>query len=309
MKALKYTSDKENEIMALEELITQGKSVVLKINKSHFLQRAAVFKTFTPYYIEQDDNVVGTGIVSKTAITLDEQKEEVGFFFEGKVHPDKRRQGIGGFIGKAGLEFILNDFQLDKVITTHKAVNIAMARIVARTSPIKYFFPFVYLAIPSQACLSNLKISESKPLKFMVGLDNPQDLNPKYYFDYKKGLGFFRTHLLYQLTVEKVSPTLGLLMKILSAVYPKKYQNLPKLGQTFSTSVVYGLNQKTIPYLPELFKQIQKEDADYILVCCCKGDDIYRTLKPFSINQTEYFLASNFNLKQKLPVELDARCC
>lgn len=47
MKALKYTSDKESEIMALEELITQGKSVVLKINKSHFLQRAAVFKTFT----------------------------------------------------------------------------------------------------------------------------------------------------------------------------------------------------------------------------------------------------------------------
>ena len=27
MKALKYTSDKESEIMALEELITQGKSV------------------------------------------------------------------------------------------------------------------------------------------------------------------------------------------------------------------------------------------------------------------------------------------
>ena len=295
--------------LAMEKRIVQGTGVRLEIQKAHFLSRALVFKThYACLAINAQQQITGAAAAARTTICLNGKTLAAGIAFDTKVVPAWRKKGIGRQMAKQ----LYNDFfkpqQLYNVFLTAKTANVAVVKLSRRTAPGRSLYPFVYLSIPSTIRLPAINMPLAGKQLFHVQLFDLQDLPPAYYTNFSNGLGCFYTNRIYGLKINKISMFHKAGIALLKLLRPSKYASLPREGDQLLCAALFGHCTENIAGINTVLEKLQLEGIDQLLVCCRKGDAIYRAVKEIAIYRYQYFVAADFELRDTDELTIDARC-
>jgi hypothetical protein len=307
IKLTSYHSNYDRAIADLDDSITQGRGVQLRIMKRHFLDRCVVFpKSFPCLALNNEDEVIGTAIGAETRLVVNGIRCTAGFVLDAKVHSSYRNNGVGQELAKRQKQWFKEEGWV-KNFTTLKLSNAPVKKLSTNAIGNIWLTPFVYLTIPTNVRIpSGLRRSGTND--FSVRLFDQERLSAGYYKTFPGGLGVFHTWMMYRLKVEKLSwlyrEGLGCVRKF----FPKKYGALPKEKEVMEFATLFNHSKENIERINEVMQYLQAEEKLFLLVCCRKGDDMYRYLKRYSINTYEYCILSDFPLSGKDDLSIDVRC-
>lgn len=294
--------------LALEKGVVQGKSIQLEILKENFLSRAIPFSShYACMAITEAEEIIGSAIGACTIIKINEKESNAGFAFDTKVNPAWRGQHIGRNLAKSLYRDFFQPGSMGQTFMTAKSSNLPILKVAANTVSQTWYYPFVYLTIPTSIRIRDRELGKNNQ-SFKVSLFNKQELSPGYFHELENGLGYFRTYKAYRLKIRKVSWHIKKGISVLKFFNPGKYKNFPAEGDEISFASLYNQTPSTLPGLNKVLEQLEAEGVNQLLVCCCKNDSIYTSLKNKSINTYSYCLVSDFELKPADKLTLDVRC-
>lgn len=302
-----YHQSYDSGIESLERKIWQGHQIKLKILKDHFLSRAQVFKNFRSYLaVNEENQVIATAISGQTKISINRQAHDCSIGFDVKVDPAYRNQGIGRklagkIIKSSNAEGIYNH------MVTMKSANIPVIRLLSKATAKLWFYPFVYLTIPTLMSIET-RLNLTNDQQFKICLFDQEELDSYCSTSFTGGLACFYTHKLYRLKIEKVSQLYKLGLKVTKQFQPLKYKHIPAENEEILFASLYNHTSKNIENLNEVLSYLRNMNINYLQVCCSKHDSIYQYLKKYSINTYSYTLITDFKLTARDKVALDVRC-
>lgn len=307
LQLVEYSKELETHISDLENSNTQGKWIRIKIHKDTFLQRARVFKNFIAFFAEKENEFVGSGVIAETSLEINGTHVHSAFGFDVKVSQSHRGEGIGKWLSKKAVWLAKKRFQCENAFVTLKVSNFAVQKIVQYHSGGNFLYPFVYLTVPSSSRLKKQKIG--KPIRFRTTVNEKDNVAPQLLNYLDQNLGYFRTYLMYTLSIEKINRFMNVGYEILRKFGPDKFKYLPIQGKVFKTCTAFGLESGNLSRVNDILEQLEKEGVDYLMICCQRGDEIYNSVKPIAIDETRYVLGANFPLKKEDDIKIDVRCC
>ena len=95
------------ECLKLESFCPQGKAYRLSFIREYFHRRAENFDDWEILVAREGDRYIGVSAIALKMIELRGTKLKGGFYFDLRVHPDHRRQGIAQKLGWASKEWAL----------------------------------------------------------------------------------------------------------------------------------------------------------------------------------------------------------
>ena len=107
MEIIPYTQELDNECLSLEALCPQGNEYRLSFVREVFIRRAANFDRWQVLIAKKGREIVGVSAVSVKEVEFKQRRIKAGFYFDLRVHPDHRRQGIAQKLGWACKEWAL----------------------------------------------------------------------------------------------------------------------------------------------------------------------------------------------------------
>lgn len=294
--------------LAFEKGIIQGKSIQLEILKDKFLSRAIPFDShYSCMALTDEDEIIGTAIGASTVIKINDTEFDAGFAFDTKVNLARRGQHIGRTLAKTLYSDFFKPQALCGTFMMAKTSNLPVMKVAANTVSQTWYFPFVYLTIPTTARLSEHVVGRNNH-SFKVTIFNKENLSQEYFLELENGLGYFRTYKAYRLKIRKVSRSMKTAMSILKLFNPLKYKNLPAENDELSVATLYNHSPSTLSGLNKLLEKLKVEGVDQLLVSCCRNDSVYNYLKNISINTYPYCLVSDFEVKPTDKLTIDVRC-
>ena len=302
-----YNDSYDEKISKLENSVVQGKGVQLKIIKKHFLDRSAVFlKTFPCLALNEEQGVIGTAIGAETKLMLNGETLNAGFVLDTKVHESYRNNGVGRSLANAQNEWFTQQ-GWEKNFTTLKSSNLPVIKLSYRALKKFWLTPFVYLTIPTSIFIRP-GIFPSATSNFSVRLFDPEKLKGSYFTNFPGGLGVFHTWMMYQLKIENLSWLYRQGMSCVKKLQPMRYSMLPKQDDVIQFATLFNHSEVNINGINEVLQHLNTNGKRFLLVCCRKGDSIYRHLKKYSINLYGYYILSDFPLGINDKLTIDVRC-
>lgn len=292
----------------MEKGITQGIGIRLEILKDHFLDRAKLFDSYYSNLAMKGYQVMGTAIGSTTTLVVNGETLKAGFGFDAKVAPGMRKMGIGKMLAKDLYKNFFRPNGLVKCFMTAKLTNAPILKVVSKALGKVWLYKFVYLTIPTSAIIDIKNSPAGKPQQFSIGLYDPASTCKSYYTSFESGFGYFHTWEMYKLRIKKISWIYKQGITVLKKLAPSRYRQLPKEGDELSFATLFNHTTNNISSINELLNDLKKQNIHYLLVCCKKNDAIYNYMKQYSINTYNYYLVSDFSLKESDSVSMDVRC-
>ena len=302
-----YNARYDSAIAKLEDGIVQGEGIQLKILKNHFLDRSVVFQNSFPCVaIAEDDSVVATAVGAQTKMEINGTIIEAGFVLDAKVHLSYRRKGIGMRLARHQKDWFSKK-GYDKNFTTLKLSNAPVIKVSAKAIGNIWLTPFVYLTIPTSARISSTLQSPGEN-HFSVRLFDQEQMPEGFHTNFPSGLGVLHTWMLYRLKIEKISWLYKQGLKCLRKISPKQYDLLPKEKDVMEFATLFNHTEQNIDSINDVLKHLEAKEKKFLLVCCRKGDSIYKHLKSYSINTYHYYILTDFALSIKDELVIDVRC-
>ncbi len=101
---------KDNKALCLlDSLCTQGQGLVFYYQRVDFFLRPRLYDNWAVYLAEENGSVIGSISTSLKKVRLGSSYVKVGYFFDLRVHPDQRRQGIAVDLIQAAAEHVLKE--------------------------------------------------------------------------------------------------------------------------------------------------------------------------------------------------------
>jgi hypothetical protein len=308
-KIISYNNIYDKKINQLERIIFQGKSILLRIIKNQFLDRAIVFKKYFPILAISDKGIViATCIGAQTTLKINDIIFSSGIGFDVKVNPNYRNKGIAKMLAKHTYKNFFKPEGLIKNFITLKKNNRSVIQLVFKVNKKIHLNEFIYLSIPTKSRVVFPATLNGNQQHFFVELFNKEDVNLSYYKILPSGLGYFNTHKMYQLEVFKISWIYKLGLAILRKIQPKKSIYLPNEGEIITFATLFNHTQKNIIYVNDLLSELESSGINYLMVCCKKNDAIFNALKSSAINCMEYYMLCDFPVNKTDEVTIDVRC-
>lgn len=306
MKITTYNPDHEASLLDLERRSPQGKLVQLVMSRTRFLSRAIVFDAFEAFVAEEEGQLVGTAIGGKVPLIHNGVMHWAGYGFDVKVSPTHRGRKIAQRLARHIVENFFLNHDLTRQFITLKKSNHPVVALTANVIKKMSLVEFVYLTIPTASQLGPHKGFRNDQ-KFSVSLLSGQELLRDHYVIAEKNLSYWLLDKTYKLRIEKIHP----IVKVLMALYSKvsrlaKY--VPREGSTISSAILFNHNATNMDKLNNVLGQLVERQIDYLLVCCRRGDDVYRWLSHYSINTYGYYLLFNYEVKKQDSITIDVRC-
>lgn len=294
--------------LALEKGVIQGESIALEILKEDFLSRAIPFGShYSCMAITDGGEIIGTAIGATTRIKINEKEFNAGFAFDTKVSPAWRDQKVGRNLAQTLYRDFFVPGPMSGTFMTAKTANLPVMKVANNTVARTWAYPFVYLTIPTSSRIDNHEPGRNNH-SFKVTIFDKEKLAPAYFTELENGLGYFKTYKTYRIKIRKISWPMKAGISVLKLFNPVKYKNLPSENDELSFATLYNHSPTTISRINTILETLQKEGVNQLLVCCCKGDSIYNSLKKKSINTYPYCLVSDFELKPTDKLTIDVRC-
>lgn len=306
---LPYHKKYDEEIRRLECSVVQGTGVQLEIIKEHFLDRAVVFKNhITCLVLDSMDKLMGVSIGAQIPLKVNGELFDAGIGIDLKVDPAHRNKGIGRMM----TEYILKNFftpqGLKRNFMTLKKSNIPVVKMASRTIRSMWFYEFIYLTIPTTARTPGTPNPGVGQQLFKVSLFSNDPVSPSYYVNLTNGLSYFNTHLTYQLKIRHMNFFIRYGLRILQKLTPRKYPYIPHTGDIIRFATLYNHTVENIGHINEALVQLDDQGINFLMVCCCKDDPIYTSLKPLAIHTQDYLILSDFPLHPNDELTIDVRC-
>lgn len=294
--------------LALEKGVVQGKSIQLEILKDKFLSRAMPFAShYACMAVADSGEIIGSAIGASTTIKINDEEFEAGFAFDTKVNPAWRGQHIGRSLAKTLYRNFFQPGSMSQTFMTAKTSNLPILKVAANTVSQTWYYPFAYLTIPTSARIRDREYTKNNQT-FKVSLFNKQQLSPEYFYELENGLGYFRTYKAYRLKIRKLSWPVKTGISVLKFLNQGKYKDLPAENDEISFATLFNHSPDNIQGLNKVLEKLEAEGVSQLLVCCCKNDSIYNSLKNKSINTYPYCLVSDFELNPTDKFTIDVRC-
>ena len=102
-----YEPDDNAATLELDRRCLQGDAYRLSFRRSTFDRRARNYREWRLLVARLKDQVVGTVGMARKDVTLEGESTSAGFFFDLRVHPDHRRQGIAQHLAGEALDWAL----------------------------------------------------------------------------------------------------------------------------------------------------------------------------------------------------------
>ncbi|TXH21201.1 MAG: hypothetical protein E6Q95_04220 [Chitinophagaceae bacterium] len=303
-----YDESLHEDVMFMEKGISQGTGIQLEILKDHFLDRAKVFCTYYSNLAMVGKKTIGAAIGAATTLVVNGENLDAGFAFDAKVMPSMRKKGIGKLLANDLYKNFFRPNGLEKCFMTAKLTNIPILKMVSKAVVKVWFYQFVYLTIPTSARIDKKNISKERKQQFAIGLFNANNNDKSYFTLFEKGIGYFHTWKMYRLRVKKINWIYKQGIAVLKIIAPSRYKKIPSEGNEFSFATLFNHNSGNINSVGEVLNDLKNQGIHYLLICCKKNDAIYNYMKPYSINTYNYYLVSDFCLKDSDSVSLDVRC-
>ncbi|MBL7696998.1 MAG: hypothetical protein JNK79_02530 [Chitinophagaceae bacterium] len=304
-----YSEDRADQLLQFERGIVQGKRLQLEIIKDHFLDRARVFKhSHALVALSDGQEAIGSLIGAETILEINGDQIHAGFAFDAKVTTGSRKRGIGRQLAKELYRTFFEPTGLKQNFMTVKKENTAVWMLLSKLLSKVWVYDFVYLTIPASSRLQNTISENGGTVDFGVKLFEPDELSRDYYRECAGGLGYLNSHKLYRLRIKKISPVLKLSITLLRKLRPRKYGSAPHEGEILSFATLYGHTPANIGGINTILEEIENNGIGQLLVCCRKGDAIYRALKKTAVNNYNYCIVTDFPIGANDHVYIDVRC-
>lgn len=308
-KIIPYNNRYNEKIDQLERTIFQGKNILLRIIKNHFLDRAIVFKKNYPIVtINEEGIVIATCIGAQTTLKINDEIFSSGIGFDVKVHPNYRNKGIAKMLVKHTYTNFFKPKGLLKNFTTLKKNNKSVIQLILKVNKKIHLNEFIYITIPTKSRVvfpANLKASQQH---FFVELFDKSALNSTYYNILPCSLGYFNTNKMYQLEVFKISWIYKLGLTLFKIMQPKKSSYLPKEGESMTFVTLFNHTPKNIVHVNDVLSELERLDINFLMICCQKNDAIFNALKNIALNFTSYYMLCDFPINKTDKVTIDVRC-
>lgn len=303
-----YDAAYDVEIRRLENIVSQGKQVTLKIIKNHFLDRSSVFeKSFPVLSIDTNKKLTGTCVGVQTNLVVNGQEFEAGFALDAKVDPMYRNQGTGRMMAKYVYEHFFKSEGLNKNFITLKLKNVPVIKLSSKAVGKIWLYDFVYLTIPTNREVEGV-FQPKGDTKLSVKLFSGQNVCAGYYENFSNGLGCFNTYKMYRLKITRISWLYKRGLSILKRINRRRYSDLPQEKEIIKSASLYGHTEKNVQDINIVLNHLHAEKINYLMVCCRKNDSIYNYLKRNSINTYSYYILADFELLSKDNLAIDVRC-
>jgi GNAT superfamily N-acetyltransferase len=89
-----YTLNDNEEALALEKQCVQGKSMAFSFQRTSFHARSEVYKNYKIYCAKINNKMVGISAAAEKFVTLYGKRIRALYFYDLRIHPDYRHQGI-----------------------------------------------------------------------------------------------------------------------------------------------------------------------------------------------------------------------
>ena len=308
-RIIPYDSIYNDKIMKLEQSVVQGIGIQLLMIKKHFLSRAMVFKKNEACLaLDSNDQLLGVSVGAQTTMIVNGESFEAGIGIDLKVDPAQRNLGIGRMLTQNTHQKFLIPQGLKRNFITLKKSNMAVLKLTSRAATSTWLYDFTYLTIPTTSRILKTRIAKDGEQLFKVSLFQNDPVDPTYYKDLHNGLGYFYTHLMYQLSVRKISHLVKLGFWILRKLNPHKYLFLPKEKDIVGFATLYNHTTQNIGHINEVLAQLELQGVRFLMVCCRKNDPVYTFLKTLAIHQQGYLILSDFPLHRNDELTIDVRC-
>lgn len=293
-----YQPSDEPALLELERSSPQGRGMVLGMHRTVFARRAQTFEHHHIYVAERDSTIVGVGAVAKVPIIVGGRQYLANFFFDFRVHPKHRREGIGSSLYMALCETAWSEHATQIDIATMKSNNV-MTRIgLLRGGEVAWWRAFRYLSLPT-ASWSDL--NETYPVgepRITTALLSESPLNSLLVTDENEGFSVWRTDQVYDVYIERISAwykPLIMLSKIVG-----RYRDLDLregASMKFAVLCTDPRSSKT-PSLGAAARYLHENNIDSIVVIKDQRD---------AVGTVPYIVTSNTDLGDG-NVVLDVRC-
>lgn len=304
------STESDNEkLLEFERGIVQGSQLKMEIVKNRFSDRASVFsRSHTSVAYSDENKIIGLATGAETNMIINSEAFKVGIGFDSKVAPEWRNIGVGRELVKATYKYLFRPCGLDKNIITTKFGNKAVFRLIGGILKDSWYYRFVYLTLPTHLRVKSIKEITDGHNRFNVCLFEPESISSEYYQNLPNGLSYFRTDKLYGLRIIDISKLFKTGIWILKLLSPRKYKFAPEKGDMFSFVTLYNHTPENISGINAVLEELERKNIKHLMVCCRKGDTIYKSLKGVAIDKYKYAIVSDFELKETDNLTIDVRC-
>ncbi len=301
-----YDSSYEDQLMELEKEAIQGNLIQLKMNRSDFQSRSRVFDDYKIFICISDKNeVIGVAAGSIVPIILGEQTRKIGIGYDLRVKKDHRRQGLARAFGNHLIEAYFNPEGIHHSGTTSKKDNVAVYKAALGLDHSWNDSPFIYLSIPIEASFKRFKYFSGNSI-FSTELLSMHEGLKGYYQVSESGIGIFNTYKMYRLTIHKIHSMMRLGIGVRNLL-KRTPITIPPVGEEMRMVTSFGLDNQNISDFPDVIRGLQEEGIHYCNVVCSRNDFIYKTLKPYSVNEYQYLFIHNMGSITE-SIKFDVRC-
>lgn len=295
-----YRPEDEAALLELERLSPQGRRLVFEMRRKKFADRAQTFQHHLIFVAEQHSSVVGVGAVAKVPIHVDGREIPANFFFDFRVHPAFRHQGIGAALYTNLQELAWELYDTTINIATMKDNNVITKRALGRGGEARWYKAFRYLAFSTHGRDEDVAFEYPTVTNISSGL---LDTSPRpdlmEITDHGSGI-VWRTDQVYHLALEKISAWYRPLVWLVGR--SGRYRDIvPHVGSQFSFAMICHWS-KLLP-----LEYLRERNVAAGVVIMDEGDAAYAIMRKHSVSNIPYLVTSNTDLGNG-PVVLDVRC-
>ena len=104
LKIEPYSIDDNEQALLLEKQCIQGKSMALSFRRPYFHARSEVYKNYKIFSAKIENKMVGLFTAAEKFVTLNGNKIRTIYFYDCRIHPEFRHQGIAKYLNNALVE-------------------------------------------------------------------------------------------------------------------------------------------------------------------------------------------------------------
>ncbi|GAB4038993.1 hypothetical protein [Spirosoma gilvum] len=305
---LPYEPAFEADLLALEQACPQGSTFLqLVMDRPQFITRSAVFDRYAQLTYWLNDRLVSVSACAETRLSLNGELSKIGFHYDARTHPDFRNKGLQGMLTRKLLTDFSQPNNLNRSIVTFKANNLETLWLGKKEGG-KSLYNFTYLTLPTQKQISppkpgQLRTSSLFSTDLLTGREELKD----FYTYYSGSLGVWHLDKVYQLRVLHLASWLRIL-KTLTSGFGQQASRIPNQGQTLPMRLLMGFQAEHAGDLNDVLADTARQGIDYLLVVTHPRDGLYKWLRPYAIDTTQYALLADFSIQPTDQLTLDIRC-
>jgi len=146
LKIVPYTTNDNEQALALEKQCIQGKSMALSFQRPSFHARSEVYENYKIYCAKINNKLVGTCAGAEKIVTLHGKQIRSVYFYDLRIHPDHRHQGIAKLLNNAVVDSFGSN--VDCYYSFIAGQNKRAVDIACKGFGAQVVIPFTYMIFP-----------------------------------------------------------------------------------------------------------------------------------------------------------------